>query len=236
MKMKLKGIVLAMLVLLCAGNAGASVKLASSSLDAGATYVTGSTFWRNPATTKNYEFNLSFQSPIEGISSTYGYCVEYNTDFNPRATYGLKGIGGQTTFLQAAWLIDTYSTFTVEKTAIQGTTDAVTISALQAAIWKVLGQTPSSYVPVDSYNTWFRKIPVTGDARLVYDLYTDMLAKVASIKDFTVFGLESKFQLLTNRYSQDLLVRTSTVPLPGAAILFGSGLLGLVGLRRRQIR
>jgi len=28
---------------------------------------------------------------------------------------------------------------------------------------------------------------------------------------------------------------TSVVPLPGAAILFGSGLLGLVGLRRRQI-
>ena len=77
---------------------------------------------------------------------------------------------------------------------------------------------------------------MTGDALAVYKLYTGMLATVASIKDFTVFGLESKFQLLTNGRSQDLLVRTSTVPLPGAAILFGSGLLGLVGLRRRQIR
>lgn len=237
MKTKMKGLVLAMILLLCAGNVWASVTLKSSSLDAGTKYITGSSFWGNPKTKTNYEFNLSFSNPIDGISSTYGYCVDYNQDFNSQAKYTSQEISDK--FLKAAWLVDTYSAFETPADTtgtIKGTTDKFTISALQAAIWKVLGQTPANYAPVDSYNSWFWNIPVTGDALAVYKLYTGMLETVASIKDFTIFGLESKFQLLTNGRSQDLLVRTSTVPLPGAAILFGSGLLGLVGLRRRQIR
>ncbi|PKN43374.1 MAG: hypothetical protein CVU60_03185 [Deltaproteobacteria bacterium HGW-Deltaproteobacteria-18] len=228
MQTKMKGIVLAMVLFLCAGNVWASVSLTSATFDAGSVYKAQTAYDH-----RNYEFNLSFSSPVEGVSSTFGYCAELGQTFSADTQYQSAEISGN--YLQAAWLIDKYSTYETTDTGFQGTTNRVTISALQAAIWSVLGQSTQSrdYTPLKP--NWLDRWWLGWDSVRVYNLYTAMLDDVSSISDFSGLDLESRFQLLTDGLSQDLIVRTSAVPLPGAAILFGSGLLGLVGLRRRKI-
>jgi hypothetical protein len=168
------------------------------------------------------EYVLSFEDPdlLAGLTKSYGYCVELNTPFDPNIGFDFATVSLSGDLLKAAWLMDTYSTFTYAGTEITGTTGEDTISALQAAIWHVLGQTVSGY----DY------VPVGPGA--VYTLYQQMIAALPTT--FNVADLNSKFALLTSDGQQDLIVRTNPVPVPGAALLLGSSLLGLVGLRRTR--
>jgi hypothetical protein len=104
--------------------------------------------------------------------------------------------------------------------------------------WDSYKETANVYVYNGQYNSNVDDWVYLGEARQDghFDLSTIILATgfTTAIK---IVDISLNYGQTGDGYDVDglSLIHTSTVPLPGAAILFGSGLLGLVGLRRREI-
>lgn len=203
----------------------ATVTWTYASKDSGATWKYGEDRRGNPLTQSASEFNITFSQPFENLSSTFAYCVELSQSISFGTTYTKytsQEVFGS--YLGAAWLIEQYIPNPAGGVNLTGATDIVLISALQSAIWTVTGQ--NTYNPIDSNNAGQQK---------VYEKYTEMITAyntaVNNKVDFAALGLQKGYQLLVSNKNQDIIVRTSAVPVPAAVWMLGSGLVGLLGLR-----
>jgi hypothetical protein len=209
MKTKLNSIVLIAALLLGVGNVWAT----QVEVDYGTLY-----YYTLDETPSNSIPTTQFLLSIDG-TQTYGFCVDPFTTID-KSTYSYQFLGWTEEYYKAAWLMDTYAP---NITTISGRASTV---GIQSSIWSAV--TNLNYAPEyntegqkTTYNSWFGSIPVSFDSNI--------LSK-----------LESEYKiLLPYLHGQDLnikqalIVKYPSVPVPGAALLLGSALIGMVGIRKK---
>jgi hypothetical protein len=182
-----------------------------------------------PSGTANYgtaEFKIDITSVTLGMNNylSYGYCVQLGQNIGGGTyTYDLIDFADDK-YYKAAWVMDKFApgrpdTWT---TALQNQAAAV-----QGLIWELTGQISSVA------NT-------TATAPDIYTFYTTYKADVEAVVWTGLAGaalksyLNNNYMFASNAKYQDLLVKVDPVPEPATMLLFGSGMLGLAGLRFRR--
>ncbi len=156
--------------------------------------------------------NLDFDMDGSYDLSTIAYCVELTQGVGNDDTYPVDLITASGNYLAAAWIMDNYA----------GSSNAAQNAAVQVAIWETV------YDGIGGSLTDGR-FTLTTSSTTVLTLAAQYITDLTSA---SLAGLE-RYMIAVNPDKQDLLV---TVPVPAAVWLFGSGLLGLIGFRKRSNR
>ncbi|NTW76845.1 MAG: PEP-CTERM sorting domain-containing protein [Syntrophaceae bacterium] len=179
-------------------------------------------------------FVLKYYSNLTKNISTAGtfqsFCLEKEEYINPNTKYNavlndgaISGGGGVITngedliSIGTAWLYSQFTAGTLAGYEYSATGRKTSAAALQNAIWWLEGE-----VATNPNNTF-------SDA--VINMFGS--ADTAKANSNGAYGVEVLNLTLNGVQKQDQLVVTS-VPLPSVVWLFGTGLIGLVGVRRRS--
>ena len=153
------------------------------------------------------------------ISNLYSFCVYNSATLYQGQPYAasLASINGNTGLLQSAYLMDKY----VPQTS--PLTDVNMGVALQWAIWMLIGQAS----PLTDTNVANPTLAATYPS--IYSQAQQYQQE--ALNAGTLSQYSGTYQVLQLQGSQDLLIVPT--PVPAAVYLFGSGLLGLAGLRKK---
>ncbi len=159
------------------------------------------------------QFNLTF----DGLS-TYGFCVE-PTIYAAAGANSYNFLTWTENYLQAAWLMDAYA----QSYASINTRDKLV--AIQSSIWNAVTDN-AAYMPVSgdsassTASTWYNSLPAT----------------------FNEAYLKANYKILNTwisaRQTQTLIIKYPSpvpVPVPAAVWMLGTGLVGVMGMRWRQL-
>lgn len=177
----------------------------------------------------------SVEGKAEGIfKNVPSYCIEDQDALTKPLEYAMRTVGAHSADRdkRAAWIYKEYGSFFNE-----GVSDKQK-KYNQAAIWNVFMD--------DDYSLGKGGVKVLESGWSGYKLINGADEILKALYDFeTAYGFDdydfSGVLIASNPFSQDFITADlwpapSEVPVPGAAWLLGSGLLGLAGLRLRRGR